>query len=720
MLADQRLSVCRRTVDMVGKFTFMTTTTFEDVDPDRTKTVEDQSPSQAYLGCPREPTSDAVESQTTEGISKNLTVSTTATTMQENQHVETTADRRSYSVAFHRNRAELGSYSTSAREKETSVRTWLSQVRRRCLNIRGWMPKMCSCVETNPAFSGRAAARVGNYQRLGSRPNELGFHRQQPTPGTSYDDDTDEYYDESADGDAKQAEELCFYFDDNTCNTLLVEKNLRAIDLCQLLKVKRNVSGISWSIVETWPELGIERTLEDHEDILSVHKEMKLFTSRHLRKFIFRADVLKYQLFRKHNDFTAENTVTSIVNGPGETGGKLIDAESALRDSESDCFVTFQTNLLHDDTECPQIFSLAWVRNGYYDVWRKVYLLLRDRMLYVSNKVQGSVPKRPPRDDQLIAFAHLSDYELYRITTAKSRFNSPFEWGICLRRSCNTEAENTVSSESGLKIVTFHTEKSYVFWLTAMRLAKYGKQLRENYKAFKNRQCEQTNGEHQKEQYANVHNEPIRSRVAMDFTGSVGRIVEDPKEAKDIAESEGMNWRRTWRPFSRPAAQPSCGMVRFHGLDDGVHVLEPWFHRGLKRDIAAGIIRDHGTADGVFLVRDSKSNVGAYVLTYKFSEKVFHVQIQPVFDERCNCWLYTIDKGITKFYDLLQLIVFYQLNAGCLPTRLTHYVQNGIAAPAPRSEDGGASPPLSEPCVRFSAIPTVIANTTNCSSHRSI
>lgn len=67
-----------------------------------------------------------------------------------------------------------------------------------------------------------------------------------------------------------------------------------------------------------------------------------------------------------------------------------------------------------------------------------------------------------------------------------------------------------------------------------------------------------------------------------------------------------------------------------------------------------------------------------------------------VFDERCNCWLYTLDKGITRFYDLLQLIEFYQLNAGCLPTRLTHYVQNGVPEMLPlpvpmsfpHSEDG--------------------------------
>ena len=32
----------------------------------------------------------------------------------------------------------------------------------------------------------------------------------------------------------------------------------------------------------------------------------------------------------------------------------------------------------------------------------------------------------------------------------------------------------------------------------------------------------------------------------------------------------------------------------------------------------------------VFLVRESKSNPGAYVLTYKFNDKVFHAQIQPV------------------------------------------------------------------------------------------
>lgn len=45
-------------------------------------------------------------------------------------------------------------------------------------------------------------------------------------------------------------------------------------------------------------------------------------------------------------------------------------------------------------------------------------------------------------------------------------------------------------------------------------------------------------------------------------------------------------------------------------------------------------------------------------------------QMDPIYDVAC----FTLDNGVTKFYDLLQLVEFYQLNAGSLPTRLMHYV----------------------------------------------
>lgn len=76
----------------------------------------------------------------------------------------------------------------------------------------------------------------------------------------------------------------------------------------------------------------------------------------------------------------------------------------------------------------------------------------------------------------------------------------------------------------------------------------------------------------------------------------------------------------------------------------------------------------------MFLVRDSQSSPGAFVLTLKFGAKVLHKEITPMSSSHQDTICYTLDNGQTKFYDLLQLIEFYQLNTGSLPTRLTHYL----------------------------------------------
>lgn len=76
----------------------------------------------------------------------------------------------------------------------------------------------------------------------------------------------------------------------------------------------------------------------------------------------------------------------------------------------------------------------------------------------------------------------------------------------------------------------------------------------------------------------------------------------------------------------------------------------------------------------VFLVRDSRSQKNNFVITYIHNHKVLHAQVQTVKDDQCDRHVLTIDNGRTRFYDLLQLVEFYQLNTGVLATRLTHYV----------------------------------------------
>lgn len=87
-----------------------------------------------------------------------------------------------------------------------------------------------------------------------------------------------------------------------------------------------------------------------------------------------------------------------------------------------------------------------------------------------------------------------------------------------------------------------------------------------------------------------VEQESVRSRVAMDFTGSTGRIVEDPKEARAIALAEGNTWKKKLRNISK------CGVTQ--GIESGVHITQPWFHSGMTRDQATQLVNKHGTVDG--------------------------------------------------------------------------------------------------------------------------
>lgn len=86
----------------------------------------------------------------------------------------------------------------------------------------------------------------------------------------------------------------------------------------------------------------------------------------------------------------------------------------------------------------------------------------------------------------------------------------------------------------------------------------------------------------------------------MDFTGAVGRIVEDPKEAKAIAAAEGYSWKRRWRRMNQALGPVAAGTVGASalGLESGIHTTQPWFHSGMTREQAAQLVSRHGTVDG--------------------------------------------------------------------------------------------------------------------------
>lgn len=96
-------------------------------------------------------------------------------------------------------------------------------------------------------------------------------------------------------------------------------------------------------------------------------------------------------------------------------------------------------------------------------------------------------------------------------------------------------------------------------------------------------------------------NESVRSHVAMDFSGNVGRIVEDPKEALAIAQAEIGSIRRSWRSGGgrhNNTPVPPDVQVAVTRLDNDIHLSQPWYHKNLSREEAASILNGLTLKDG--------------------------------------------------------------------------------------------------------------------------
>jgi len=177
------------------------------------------------------------------------------------------------------------------------------------------------------------------------------------------------------------------------------------------------------------------------------------------------------------------------------------------------------------------------------------------------------------------------------------------------------------------------------------------------------------------EDYGNIPapNDSGRSRqhyVPMDFSSKSARIV----TANDMP---GKTTKEGYTYFRRKIEPQNVD----HLLTDtqtNIHKDQSWFHKGVGRDLSQKILASH-SVDGLFLVRES-SVQGGFVISYYFNGRAYHAPVMPFTHPTTSAVSYSLDDGKTKFYDLLQLVEFYQLNKASLCTKLTHFVINKISS----------------------------------------
>lgn len=441
---------------------------------------------------------------------------------------------------------------------------------------------------------------------------------------------------------------LTFHLADGGSQRLVVEENLRCIDLCHLLTLRLNVArSPTWTLVERLAELRIERSLEDHEEVLQVYASWGRNKEKGGNRFYFRQDFRKYEFFNSPLQFFSLDMV--------DLGSQL---DCIAESTDIARLITLQ-NLLSQGDHCPVVHSLLWYREPGKQSWKRSWFHLEGTALSVtSSGLKESW--------QLQQIADLSQWNVY--APFDKNLSGPTAFQFCLKP---TRVGGVGSSD--LMWFCSDTEQQRQCWIIALRLAKFGKKLRENYKEVKSRYGDHT--------WTAETRDPMSSPwVAMDFTGNKGRVIEDPQEAEAVAAAEAHGWKRKLPCCRSGQASPTTGGGQSppsSGVPPpvpelGLQHTQPWFYSGMSREEATQLLLRHGTVDGVFLVRQSLSKPGTFVLSYAFRGTVHHVQIISVEEKDQLC--YSLDSGRTKFYDLLQLVEFYQLNLSYLPTKLTHFL----------------------------------------------
>ncbi|XP_067891329.1 growth factor receptor-bound protein 14 isoform X2 [Heterodontus francisci] len=418
--------------------------------------------------------------------------------------------------------------------------------------------------------------------------------------------------------------------EDGSSQALEVPSDIVARDVCQLFILKNHcVNDNTWTLIEHLPHIGVERIVEDHESVIQVQSTWGMDTESRL---YFRKNYAKYEFF-KNLSFFPEHMVSSC----SETNGSLSHSKLIQ-------------NFLNSST-CPEIHGYLHAREPGKKTWKKCYFVLRRSGLYFSTKGTS----KEPRHLQFVA--EFSESNVYTLLSGRKMYGAPTNFGFCIKR-------HKSGGTRDLKLLCAEDEQSRTCWVTVVRLFKHGIQLYQNYKIPQQRRSSLTS----------LNSSPMRSisensLVAMDFSGHKGRVIENPTEALTVAAEEGLAWRR--RSCHRLNAYGSPTTSQSTTPCQAIHRMQLWFHHRLSRDEAQKLIEQQGLVDGMFLLRDSQSNLKSFVLSLCHCQKIRHFQIVPL--EEDGELYYSLDEGHTKFTDLIQLVEFYQLNKGMLPCKLKHH-----------------------------------------------
>ncbi|XP_063838116.1 amyloid beta A4 precursor protein-binding family B member 1-interacting protein [Ostrinia nubilalis] len=252
---------------------------------------------------------------------------------------------------------------------------------------------------------------------------------------------------------------------DGSSKSLLVDEKMTCGYVARLLADKNHVTmEPKWAIVEHLPDLHMERVYEDHEMLVD---NLMLWTRESKNKILFAERPDKISLFQTPEKFLLSEDDRGWSSEHDEHSRQVIIEEFFGQSGGTTSSVPSISGHPVPPMEGP-LYLKSDAKRG----WKKFHFVLRPSGLYYSPKDKVKTLK------ELVCLATFDTNEVYIGLNWKKKYKSPTDFCFAIKHPRLQQPK----SVKFIKFLCADDQRTLERWVTAMRIAKHGRQLLENHR----------------------------------------------------------------------------------------------------------------------------------------------------------------------------------------------------------------------------------------------
>lgn len=238
---------------------------------------------------------------------------------------------------------------------------------------------------------------------------------------------------------------------DNSAKSLLADEHMTVSVICRQLAEKNQIAmEPKCSIVEHLPDLYLERFYEDSESLV---ENVLLWGRESSNRLYFMEKEEKYDLFL--------NPERYLLGVDSSQSGAQLDDEA--RASLVDEFFAGAVPV-------PEVEGHLYLRADGKKAWKKHLFVLRASGLYYSPKGKSKWSR------DLVCLTTFEMNQVYHGLGWRKKYKAPTDFGFAIKHP-QIQAKNS----KYIKYLCAESERELRLWTTGIRIAKHGRQLKDNY-----------------------------------------------------------------------------------------------------------------------------------------------------------------------------------------------------------------------------------------------